>query len=572
VIRGLALLLLCAATVFALEPKEVYDRAAPATVFLTTRDGTGSGIVLDVPKGYVLTNEHVARGSREVEVLLKNGEKRTGKVIASDPELDLALLAVEGLIGTGTRSLALAPAVKAADDLKATRVYAIGHPADPTDKISMWKFTRGIVSNVRALAVVEMKGLVLIEHDATLSKGNSGGPLMDSEARLVGVNATMWAELSGRSANTYYSIPINAVRKFLEVSGHTELGELPAGVLRVFDPSVLREAPTRRTREPLPRVAIPKGLRFGPYVHSYESREKRSLNARVTRMMGGLRGLFTRCETCEAKGSIRELVREGYWANRVTWVPPVYRARICPTCEGQRKLFHVGKGEKVFAEFTRPQTSAAANFVIAKERWLQRLHATQSTFKQRVTVNIQVQGRYGLVNGAASNPLFPLHFVLLPVGKKYEWFLHSELLNGRFRYGSENGTVPAQARIVEVVAGDLLVLATGQPVRICGITIPLAGGKLAKPDLMAADEVTRGLVRKELLGKTVKLISDKYSRITLDGHAIAFVELDGKDYGLELIRRGIARRHPKHGHERFARYKKAAAEAQKAKVGIWKKD
>ncbi|MHC4933218.1 MAG: hypothetical protein ACYTGV_13620, partial [Planctomycetota bacterium] len=242
-----------------------------------------------------------------------------------------------------------------------------------------------------------------------------------------------------------------------------------------------------------------------------------------------IRGLFTRCGTCEGKGSLREVVREGYWADRVTWVPPVYRTRTCPTCEGQRKLFHVGKGEKVFAEFTRPQTSAAANFVIAKERWLQRLHATQSTFMQRVTARIQVQGRYGLVNGAASNPLFPLHFVLLPVGKKYEWFLHSQLLNGRFRFGTENGAVPAQARIADVFAGDILALETGQLVRICGVTIPLAGGKLAPPDLMAADEVTRAIVRKELLDKTVGLTSDKYSRITLGGHAIAFVELAGKD-------------------------------------------
>ena len=106
--------------------------------------------------------------------------------------------------------------------------------------------------------------------------------------------------------------------------------------------------------------------------------------------------------------------------------------------------------------------------------------------------------------------------------------------------------------------------------RICGITVPISGGKVARPDLGTADETARAIVRKELSGKTVTLTSDKYSRLTCDGHAIAFVELEGKDYGEELIRRGLVRRHPKHGHMRFARYKKAESEAKKANVGIWK--
>jgi endonuclease YncB( thermonuclease family) len=364
---------------------------------------------------------------------------------------------------------------------------------------------------------------------------------------------------------------VNAVHGFLAGIGQEELGELPPNAMGIFDPSVLKSVPNQGPRSRLPRVAIPEGLRFGPYVHTYVSREKRALNSRMTSIIGGLRGLFSLCHTCKGAGSIRELVRAGYWADRETWIEPVYRTKVCPTCEGDRKLFHATKGERVFAQYTRrEQQGRSGAFDVARDRFLRRLYATQRSFQTRTKVRIEVIGRYGVVHGAPNNPLFPLHFKLLPTGAKYEWYIHVEELNGSFRFGAETGHVPAQSVVAEVAAADILILPDGEIVRICGITVPIAGGKVAKPDLGSVHETARAVVRQELLGRTVALTSDKYSKLTCDGHAIAFVELEGKDYGEELIRRGLARRHPKHGHMRFARYKKAESAAKKAKVGIWK--
>ncbi|MGH7163344.1 MAG: thermonuclease family protein [Planctomycetota bacterium] len=85
------------------------------------------------------------------------------------------------------------------------------------------------------------------------------------------------------------------------------------------------------------------------------------------------------------------------------------------------------------------------------------------------------------------------------------------------------------------------------------------------------NEAVRDVVRAELRGGSVKLAADRYAQFTCDGAALSYVELDGKDYGEELLRRGPARMHPKHKHMRYGKYEKAEGEARKAGTGCWAK-
>jgi len=123
--------------------------------------------------------------------------------------------------------------------------------------------------------------------------------------------------------------------------------------------------------------------------------------------------------------------------------------------------------------------------------------------------------------------------------------------------------------VKEVLAGDVLELEGGQIVRVCGIVIPGADGKIPTEEVPLPDPTVREDVAARLEGKVVSLSEDRYSKVTLQGYAIGFVELDGKDLGEDLLERGLARRHPKHKHQRNSTYMKAESAARKAKAGCW---
>jgi len=108
-------------------------------------------------------------------------------------------------------------------------------------------------------------------------------------------------------------------------------------------------------------------------------------------------------------------------------------------------------------------------------------------------------------------------------------------------------------------------------VRLAGITIPGRDGKVRKRGQSSPDEEIRALVRSELIGKNVEFVADKYAQFTCRGLQIAFVKLDGKNYGLELVRRGLARRHPKHKTKFNKSYMDAEKVARANKAGCWER-
>jgi S1-C subfamily serine protease len=162
-----------------------YRQAAPAVVLLKTKEGSGSGIVLQ--NGFILTNRHVVEGVGIVQIFFKpneitqtgqSTEFRVGKVSFVDKKRDLALVAPETM-PPNFRFLKIA----ARDDIEVgADVYAIGHPLGYS-----WTFTQGVVSGVRAIATDE-ETYTAIQTQTPINPGNSGGPLLNANLEVVGIN------------------------------------------------------------------------------------------------------------------------------------------------------------------------------------------------------------------------------------------------------------------------------------------------------------------------------------------------------------------------------------------------
>jgi len=166
-------------------------------------EGQGSGIILD-RKGLIITNNHVIDGANQVHVSLKDGRMFTGEVVGSDEATDVAVIRVE------------ASDLPAADlgDSEALRVgqivLAIGNalalPGGPT--VSM-----GVLSaKGRPLPGSDFIFEGLLQTDAAVNPGNSGGPLADLDGRIIGITTLMIPFAQGMG----FAIPINTVKKIAQ--------------------------------------------------------------------------------------------------------------------------------------------------------------------------------------------------------------------------------------------------------------------------------------------------------------------------------------------------------------------
>lgn len=181
----------------------------PSQPYRWRTQGTGSGAVVD-PRGYVLTNEHVVRGADEIQITmtLPDGKKKTylGKVAGRDPTLDLAVVKIQT---PGTY-----PFLKLGDS-GSVRVghwmLAIGSPFQLEQTV-----TAGIVSAIRQSVLIEGRPYAnLIQTDAAINQGNSGGPLLNLEAEIIGINTAIYSP-SGAFAGIGFAIPTNEARDFIE--------------------------------------------------------------------------------------------------------------------------------------------------------------------------------------------------------------------------------------------------------------------------------------------------------------------------------------------------------------------
>ena len=159
-------------------------------------NGMGTGVIID-SRGYVLTNYHVVQGVRRIEVTTSEGQKTTARLLAHDPETDLAILKIElakelPTIRLGTSS----------DLMLAETVAAVGNAYGYEHTVTV-----GIISQLGRTVQVNDDQVYrnLIQTDASINPGNSGGPLLNLNGEMIGINVAVRIGAQGIA----FAIPVN---------------------------------------------------------------------------------------------------------------------------------------------------------------------------------------------------------------------------------------------------------------------------------------------------------------------------------------------------------------------------
>jgi len=195
----------------------VVDRVGPAVVRVerladgeNSAVGVGSGVVI-AGDGLVLTNSHVVGGSARVRLSFADGNSREARVLGDDPDTDLALLRTELPAGTPSARLGDSRALK-----RGQLVVAIGNPLGFESTV-----TAGVVSALgRSLRAASGRLIDdVIQTDAALNPGNSGGPLVSSLGEVVGINTAMIQRAQGICFAVASNTAVFAVSEFIATMG-----------------------------------------------------------------------------------------------------------------------------------------------------------------------------------------------------------------------------------------------------------------------------------------------------------------------------------------------------------------
>jgi S1-C subfamily serine protease len=216
----------------------IIGKAEPAIVAITTGDGpgtgtggAGTGFVISAD-GFVVTNNHVVEGAKKIEVAFTDGSSKSATIVGNDPSADLAVLKVDAT-GLAAIELGASESVQVGDE-----VVAIGNALALEGGLSV---TRGIISGTdRTVDTNEGVALVgMLQTDAAINPGNSGGPLLDAQARVIGINTAIANPTEAQ--NIGFAIPISRAKPIID---DLRLGRKPAflGVsTQNVTPAVARE-------------------------------------------------------------------------------------------------------------------------------------------------------------------------------------------------------------------------------------------------------------------------------------------------------------------------------------------
>jgi 2-alkenal reductase len=188
----------------------VYKRVSPAVVHIAVEganlleSGTGSGFVYD-QQGYIVTNNHVVVGGRNIIVTFSDDTRARAQVIGTDPDSDLAVVKVDV-----PEPLLMPLELGDSDSLQVgEQAIAIGNPFGFERTITV-----GVISSLGRV-VPQATGFSmanLIQTDAAVNPGNSGGPLLDNQGQVIGVNSFIFSE-NGVSSGVGFAIPVNTLKR-----------------------------------------------------------------------------------------------------------------------------------------------------------------------------------------------------------------------------------------------------------------------------------------------------------------------------------------------------------------------
>lgn len=147
----------------------------------TVEQGSGSGIIITT-SGYIVTNEHVINGAEEIVVILNTGDEYPATLIGKDTKTDLAVLKIE----PGGSELKAAVLGDSTKTVVGERAVAIGNPLGQEFSGTT---TQGIISAVNRTMSIDNRTYNLLQTDAAINSGNSGGPLINQYGEVIGINS-----------------------------------------------------------------------------------------------------------------------------------------------------------------------------------------------------------------------------------------------------------------------------------------------------------------------------------------------------------------------------------------------
>ena len=175
--------------------------------------GLGSGFVIS-DDGYILTNDHVAGNASEITVTMTNGKHYNAKLIGSDPITDICLLKIE------EKNLPYIPFGNSSDAIIGEWVIALGNPFGLFELNDKPTVTVGVISaaGMNLEPINNRYYLNMLQTDAAINGGNSGGPLVNSLGEVIGMNTLIFTGGSGSQGNIGlgFAIPINKIKRIIQ--------------------------------------------------------------------------------------------------------------------------------------------------------------------------------------------------------------------------------------------------------------------------------------------------------------------------------------------------------------------
>jgi serine protease Do len=172
----------------------------------------GSGFIIS-PDGYILTNDHVAGNSEEISITMTNRDKIPARLIGTDPVTDLALLKIDV-----DHELPYIKLGNSDEVIVGEWSIAFGNPFGLMSSSARATVTVGVVSATE-VALDESEGRVyrnMIQTDAAINSGNSGGPLVNSLGEVIGINTVIYTPNQG-SVGLGFAVPINRIKMLVEL-------------------------------------------------------------------------------------------------------------------------------------------------------------------------------------------------------------------------------------------------------------------------------------------------------------------------------------------------------------------